>query len=67
MATEALLRLPEVKRRCGLSRSSIYEFIKKSKFPPPVSLGGPRAVGWPSDAVENWIAERVAAGRKEAV
>jgi prophage regulatory protein len=60
----SLLRLPEVKRRCGLSRSSIYSFIKDGKFPAPVSLGGPRAVGWPSQSIGSWVAERIAAGRR---
>ena len=43
MAT-AILRLPTVKERTGLSRSSIYLRIAENRFPKPVSLGG-RAVG----------------------
>ena len=41
----AILRLPTVKQRCGLSRSTIYLRITQGAFPKPVSLG-PRAVGW---------------------
>jgi len=44
MAT-SILRLPTVKDRTGLSRSTIYLRISQGKFPKPVSLGG-RAVGW---------------------
>jgi prophage regulatory protein len=57
-----ILRLPSVKARTGLSRSSIYAFIAKGNFPAPVSLGV-RAVGWDADAVETWIAGRVERSR----
>ena len=40
-----ILRLPDVKRSTGLSRSTIYLRIAQGTFPKPVSLGG-RAVGW---------------------
>lgn len=39
MAT-AILRLPAVKARTGLSRSTIYLRISEGSFPSPVSLGG---------------------------
>jgi prophage regulatory protein len=39
-----ILRLPDVKRSTGLSRSTIYLRITQGTFPKPVSLGG-RAVG----------------------
>ncbi len=40
-----ILRLPTVKTRTGLSRSTIYLRIAQGTFPKPVNLGG-RAVGW---------------------
>lgn len=52
-----LLRLPEVIILTGLSRSSIYSAIAEGRFPAPVRLGV-RAVGWPCESVEQWIAER---------
>jgi prophage regulatory protein len=42
---DSILRLPAVKTRTGLSRSTIYLRVSQGKFPRPVSLGG-RAVGW---------------------
>ena len=39
------LRLPEVRDRTGLSRSTIYVRLAAATFPQPVSLGA-RAVGW---------------------
>jgi prophage regulatory protein len=44
MAT-TIHRLPVVKARTGLSRSSIYLRIAEGTFPKPVRLGR-RAVGW---------------------
>ncbi|SPK72655.1 protein of unknown function [Cupriavidus taiwanensis] len=55
---ERLLRLPELKTRCGLSRTTIYQYIKDGKFPPPISIGA-RAVAWPESDIERWIAEQI--------
>lgn len=55
-----LLRLPEVMKRTGLARASVYAAIKRGEFPKSVSLG-PRAVAWPSDEIEKWIEQRIAA------
>jgi prophage regulatory protein len=46
-----ILRLPAVKTRTGLSRSTIYLRVAEGKFPKPVSLGA-RAVGWVDAEVE---------------
>lgn len=49
-----ILRLPEVSRAVGLSRSSIYQKMDQGRFPNRVKLGG-RAVGWRSEEVEEWM------------
>ncbi len=54
--------LPEVMHLCGLSRSTIYELIRKGEFPPQVSLGG-KNVAWLHSEVTAWMAGRIA-GRK---
>jgi prophage regulatory protein len=61
--THTILRLPQVKLRVGLSRSSIYLAVSKGKFPRPVSLGA-RAVGWLEAEVDAWLSQRVELGRK---
>jgi len=48
--------------RTGLSRSTIYQYIKDGVFPKPVPLG-PRAVGWLESDVSEWIAGRVKIAR----
>jgi prophage regulatory protein len=58
-----ILRLPEVKRSTGLSRSTIYLRIAEGRFPKPVSLGG-RAVGWLEAEVQDWLTRRIEASRK---
>lgn len=54
----AILRLPEVLRRTGLSRSGVYERMTRGEFPVSVSLGL-RAVGWHESDVSDWINSRV--------
>lgn len=54
-----LLRLPEVIRRTGLSRSAIYEAIKLGRFPKPVRLTA-AARAWHSTEIDAWIAARLA-------
>jgi prophage regulatory protein len=58
----AFLRRKQVETRTGLSRSTIYQYIKDGIFPKPVPLG-PRAVGWLESEVSEWIAERVKIAR----
>ena len=54
--SQSFLRLPAVKARSGLSRSTIYLRISQGCFPPPYRLGG-RAVGWLEAEISAWIAE----------
>jgi prophage regulatory protein len=58
----AFLRRKQVETRTGLSRSTIYQYIKDGAFPKPVPLG-PRAVGWLESDVSQWIAARVKLAR----
>lgn len=60
-----ILRFPEVKSQTGLSRSSIYLRIAEGSFPKQANLGG-RAVGWDSNAIQDWIKERISASRMES-
>ncbi len=50
--TNMILRLPAVKTRTGLSRSTIYLRVAEGRFPKPISLGA-RAVGWVDAEVED--------------
>jgi len=61
MAT-IILRLPTVKARTGLSRSTIYLRISEGTFPKPISLGS-RAVGWIESEVNDWLSQQIKTSR----
>ena len=54
----AILRRPQVQQRTGLSRSTLYQYMKEGNFPKPIALG-PRSVGWLESEISEWIWERV--------
>ncbi|MFP4684243.1 MAG: helix-turn-helix transcriptional regulator [Ectothiorhodospira sp.] len=60
-----ILRLPDVKARTGLSRSTIYLRVSQGVFPKPISLGG-RAVGWVEEDIEQWLEQQIEASRHQA-
>lgn len=55
-----LLRVRAVTEKTGIPRSGIYALMAERKFPRPIPLYG-RTVAWPSQAVDAWIKERIAA------
>ena len=61
----SILRLTEVKKRTGLSRSSIYAKIAEGEFPSQVSLGK-RAIGFVEAEIDSWIAQQIERSRKPA-
>jgi prophage regulatory protein len=56
--THKILRLPQVKERVAISRSSIYLKIAKGEFPKPIPLGT-RAVGWLEEDINNWLEQKI--------
>ena len=61
--THTILRLPAVKTRTGLSRSTIYARVLQGTFPKPVSLGA-RAVGWVEAEIQEWLQRQIETSRK---
>jgi prophage regulatory protein len=59
-----LIRLPEVKKITGLSRSMIYLLESRNDFPKRVPLTA-RTVGWPEIEIYEWNANRMAARAKQ--
>ena len=57
-AALVLLRRPEVTRRIGLSRSSLYAHMKSGTFPKPVYLT-PTTPAWVEAEIDGWIATLV--------
>ena len=60
--SHSILRLPAVKARTGLSRSTIYLKVANHTFPKPVKLGG-RAVGWVDGEVDDWLEALITTSR----
>lgn len=57
-----ILRLPAVKNRTGLSRSTIYLRISEGRFPMQISLGN-RAVGWLEREINDWLSQQIERSR----
>lgn len=49
---DRMVRLPEVIRRMGVSRPTIYRMIKKGAFPKPVHFGGSSV--WPESDIVSY-------------
>lgn len=49
-----MIRLPEVMKLTGKSRSSIYLDISKEKFPKPYKIGD-RSVAWKYSDINSWL------------
>lgn len=58
---DRIIRLPEVKHRTGLARSTIYLYISLGKFPNNRQLGQ-RSVGWMESEIDAWIKSRMERG-----
>ena len=56
-SSRMFLRLPQVLKITGLSRSTIYKWVNQGDFPKPKQLG-PRAIAWDSEELANWSENR---------
>lgn len=52
-----ILRIKEVIQMTGLSRTTIYGYVKNGEFPKQVQLTK-RSVGWKLSEIKNWIDNR---------
>lgn len=53
--TDRYVRWPEVKARCGLSRSTVDKRIALGTFPPKHALGG-NCMAWLESELSAWMA-----------
>lgn len=56
-----VLRWREVEERIGVSRSTLWRWVRDGRFPPGVRLG-PNAVGWVETEVDAWLESRPVVG-----
>lgn len=59
----SMLRIGEVCRRTGLSKSQIHRLVSELGFPKPIRLSK-RAVAFVAADVEAWLQERISATRE---
>ncbi len=61
--TRKIIRLNEVVKRTGLSRSSVYNLIAAGKFVPKIQITE-RTIGFEESAVDAWIHGKIKGGVK---
>lgn len=66
VSTQRIMRLPEVLKTVGLSRSTLYKQISIGLFPAQISLGA-RAKGWLSQEVEALIEARASGATDDSI
>lgn len=52
-----VIRLKEVAKRTGLSRSTIYQMLSESLFPQPIKIGE-RAIAFYEHEIDEWLANK---------
>ena len=57
MSNMKILRLCDITEILGVSKSTIYKWMKEGSFPPGLLLG-PKTRGWFAEDIENWLSER---------
>lgn len=55
MTNERIIFSLETMKRTGLSRQTIWRYIKANKFPMPKKIGNRNA--WLESSISDWIAE----------
>lgn len=49
-----ILRVPEVTRKLGISRTTLWRWSRRPGFPVKLELG-PQTVGWIEEEIDEWI------------
>ncbi|MCG7367147.1 AlpA family transcriptional regulator [Pantoea sp. ACRSH] len=62
---ENFIRLSEVIKRTGISRSSIYRLVNKNKFPAPVKISE-KNVAFIESEINDWIEKLINSSRNKA-
>lgn len=58
------LRLPEVCKRVGLAKSTLYKLVTEGEFPPPIRPTQ-RTAAWVEEEIDAWQDQRIAASRTQ--
>ena len=67
MQNKRILRVKDVSKKTGLSKSYIYALAKEGKFPESIRLiEGGTAVGWLESDIDKWIDDCINATKEHA-
>lgn len=61
---ENFIRLPEVIKRTGISKTTIYELINEKRFPSQVKIGT-RAVAFIESEIDEWLVNLINTSRNK--
>lgn len=61
-----LIRLPEVIKRTGVSRTTIYRLINKKSFPSPIKISE-KMIAFIESEVNDWIENLINSSRNETI
>lgn len=53
----SIIRYSKLKEKLGISRSTVFRWVRDKQFPAPMHLG-PNIVGWLETDVDAWLANR---------
>ncbi|MEB0949541.1 helix-turn-helix transcriptional regulator [Citrobacter sedlakii] len=62
---KTLIRLPEVIKRTGVSRTTIYRLIHKNSFPSPIKISE-KTIAFVESEVNDWIEKLIHSSRNKA-
>ncbi len=55
--SDRILRWPDVVKKVGISRTTLWRMCNDGSFPSPIPLVG-RLVGFPESSIDSWIEKR---------
>ncbi|WNK47374.1 AlpA family phage regulatory protein [Pantoea agglomerans] len=58
MSVIRLIKVPEVLKRCAMSRATLYRLLERGEFPVQVRISQ-RSVGFYEHEINQWLAERI--------
>lgn len=61
-----LIRVKDVQNITGVSKSSIYDLMKRGLFPKQIKLSGGKSVAWLELDIVRWIDQQISASHGDA-
>jgi len=52
-----IIKIKDLPKKVGLSRSSIYRLVRLGQFPTPIKLSE-RSSGWFESEIDQWLADK---------